>query len=551
MDARHDTHGREQAAQRNAALVERAQAGDERAFGELYDEWFARVHDTACRITGDRSIGAEVTQDVFLRAWRSLDTLRDPLVFGGWLLRITRNAALNRRRSEHRTSAVDDEGLAVIEAHAAGSGRVPGVRVEERVAAASDPVEAVADAEVVALVWEVVGALPARDAEVLDLGLRQGLSPAEIGEAVGLNRNAANQAVHRARQRFRMAMEARVLWRGREPECPQLARELRAAGVEHFGAAAVPVADAHARHCDRCGDRRRLRLEPAALFGATPLVMVPVLLKAKVAAALAADGVPMGGSRSPSGSGPEGGAGSGSSPGAHAGVPHAPLVSGGEESTARRSRRRVGAAVAAAAVLLVLALAVATLARNDGERTVAAGGTAAPTTSARAATTTSTTTSTTTLVPSTTSAAPAAAPPATSSPPVAAPPPATDPPAEPAAPAPTDPPPTTSTSTSTTTTTVPVDASLTIVPSTRARPWTIVAADAPRITWTVTGAASVQVRGPGVAASTASGSEILCIAPPPPTSTCNPPLGPHTYTLVARDAAGTVVAERTAVLTVT
>ena len=64
--------------------------------------------------TGDRSIGAEVAQDAFLRAWRALDTLRDPLVFGGWLLRIARNAALNRRRSEVRATAVDAEGMAMM-----------------------------------------------------------------------------------------------------------------------------------------------------------------------------------------------------------------------------------------------------------------------------------------------------------------------------------------------------------------------------------------------------------------------------------------------------
>ena len=315
MDEELDTSGDD-----TAALVRQAVAGDDAAFGRLYDEWFDRVFDAAAWVVRDRAAAADIAQDAFLRAWRSIGSLRDPELFGGWLLRIARNAALNHVRREARAGAVDSEGLEMIERAGSASPTAPaGFGVEERVGRAEDPATAVEDAELVGLVQESVEALDGRDAEVLHLGLRYGLTPAEIGEAVGLNRNAANQAVHRARRHLRTAIEARVLWHGGAPRCDRLAAVLNDAGVDRFDARAIDVVSTHAADCDICAEHRRLRLEPAALFGAVPLVSAPALLKSKVALALSDAGVPMTGSSS----GPPA-PGSGGTPGAHGDGQHPP-----------------------------------------------------------------------------------------------------------------------------------------------------------------------------------------------------------------------------------
>src|SRR5215204_5872292 len=87
---------------RDAALVAEALEGDETAFGRLYDAWYDRVWNVARRVVHDPEVAAEVTQDAFLSAWRNLGTLEDPDAFGGWLLRIARNASFNRHRKEAR-----------------------------------------------------------------------------------------------------------------------------------------------------------------------------------------------------------------------------------------------------------------------------------------------------------------------------------------------------------------------------------------------------------------------------------------------------------------
>ncbi len=349
----------------DAALVERARAGDADAFGLLYDRWFDRTHTLVRRILRDPDTAEEVCQEAFLSAWRGLGGLEDPGAFGGWLLRIARNGAYNRSGREGRSSPVDDQALAMIEQTGAdaGAGAPDGFDMASRLGRAADPAAAVADREVVALVHEAVAALGERDAEVLDLQLRYDLGPAEIGEVIGLNRNAANQLCHRVRGRFATAFRARMLWKGGRPSCDVLAAELTAAGVTRFGAEAVAVTDRHLRTCAACDERSRTLVQPAAFLGAIPLLPAPFALKARVADALATDGVPMGGSTTASAAlvtradvDPRPPTAPPSTGGSPSGPPAAVAAARPPASVARvagRSRRRLLIAAVVGAVVLV------------------------------------------------------------------------------------------------------------------------------------------------------------------------------------------------------
>lgn len=83
-------------------LVEAARAGDNRAFGQLFDLWFDRVHDLSRRIVRDPGTAGEVAQDAFLAAWTRLDSLEDPDAFGGWLLQ---SPGTSRSTGSKRTGA--------------------------------------------------------------------------------------------------------------------------------------------------------------------------------------------------------------------------------------------------------------------------------------------------------------------------------------------------------------------------------------------------------------------------------------------------------------
>jgi RNA polymerase sigma-70 factor (ECF subfamily) len=69
-------------------LVERAQRGDHDAFAALVPPLLARLDAAARLILRDHDLARDAVQDGFIRAWRSLPTLRDPGRFEPWLRRL-------------------------------------------------------------------------------------------------------------------------------------------------------------------------------------------------------------------------------------------------------------------------------------------------------------------------------------------------------------------------------------------------------------------------------------------------------------------------------
>ncbi len=77
------------------SLVLRAQGGDQLAFEVLYERYNDRICRYLSRMIGNDGIGCELTQEVFLKAWEALLSLRAPSRFASWLYRIATNRAYN------------------------------------------------------------------------------------------------------------------------------------------------------------------------------------------------------------------------------------------------------------------------------------------------------------------------------------------------------------------------------------------------------------------------------------------------------------------------
>ena len=89
---------------------------------EIVREHSPRVYRLAYRLTGDPHEAEDLTQDVFVRVFRSLDSYR-PGTFEGWLHRITTNLFLDkvRRRQRIRFDALTDELAARLPLRATGT----------------------------------------------------------------------------------------------------------------------------------------------------------------------------------------------------------------------------------------------------------------------------------------------------------------------------------------------------------------------------------------------------------------------------------------------
>lgn len=171
------------------SIARAAAAGDRDAFRALVDASAPTVYRVALRSVGDRADADDVVQETYVRAWRSLDTLRQPAAVVGWLCRIAGNVAADLHRSlgRRRTWSLD---------HSAEDGAA----LVERIASDDpDPEKRVTDAELARAALALVGELSDKHRMVLLLREVDGMSYAEIAEALELSVGTVESRLHRAR----------------------------------------------------------------------------------------------------------------------------------------------------------------------------------------------------------------------------------------------------------------------------------------------------------------------------------------------------------------
>jgi RNA polymerase sigma-70 factor (ECF subfamily) len=148
------------------------------AFGDLVRAHERRVASVLHRLLDDPRDVEEATQDVFVQAWRNLRRFRGDARLFTWLYRIAVNEALMRSR---RTRAAVQE-------------------LDARLPAPPDPEPGLRDLlvrELASLPFEYRAAVVLRDVE--------GLTNAEVAEALGVSVAAAKSRIHRGRMRIRDA----------------------------------------------------------------------------------------------------------------------------------------------------------------------------------------------------------------------------------------------------------------------------------------------------------------------------------------------------------
>ena len=155
-------------------------------------EHSARVYRLAYRLTGNTHDAEDLTQEVFVRVFRSLDTYT-PGTFEGWLHRITTNLFLDMARRRQR---IRFEGLAE-ETESRLGGREP------------TPAEAFDDRHLDGDIHAALKALAPEYRAAVILCDIEGLSYEEIAETLGVKLGTVRSRIHRGRAQLRQALEHR------------------------------------------------------------------------------------------------------------------------------------------------------------------------------------------------------------------------------------------------------------------------------------------------------------------------------------------------------
>lgn len=176
-----------------AALIERCTGGDEAACADLVGAHQRMVFSLAMHLLGDRDEALDVSQEVFLRVFRTLSSFRGQSALRTWIYRIVINQARNRQRwwrRRHRGSQVSlDEHLDQF-----GDLESKGEVLPDRLLASK---------ETAAKIWHALDRLPFDQRTALVLREIDGLRYEEIAFSLGVAIGTVKSRLTRARQTLR------------------------------------------------------------------------------------------------------------------------------------------------------------------------------------------------------------------------------------------------------------------------------------------------------------------------------------------------------------
>jgi RNA polymerase sigma-70 factor (ECF subfamily) len=175
-----------------AILVERAKAGSRRAFEELVRRYRARIFALCLHLTRNESDADDVTQEVFLGAYRALPKFAGRSEFFTWVYRMAVNRSLSARRARDRR----------------GEAPMDDTRVEKAIAvdAAGDPVRAAELRQTYSRLLAALDRLPADMRTTVVLVALQGLSQAEAAVVLGCPAGTIAWRMHAARKHLSKAL---------------------------------------------------------------------------------------------------------------------------------------------------------------------------------------------------------------------------------------------------------------------------------------------------------------------------------------------------------
>lgn len=179
------------------ALVQQCAAGDELACARLVNDHQRMVYQLALHLLGDQQEAMDVSQEVFLRVFRTLAQFRGQSSLRTWIYRIVLNQASNRQRWWRRRFRSFQVAL---EEHVVRHGD------PKEVSRAAQPDQVLVQHETAGRVHQALEGLPFDQRAAIVLREIDGLSYEEIAESLGVAVGTVKSRLARARMNLRLAL---------------------------------------------------------------------------------------------------------------------------------------------------------------------------------------------------------------------------------------------------------------------------------------------------------------------------------------------------------
>ncbi len=178
-------------------LIKRVKAGDINAFEELVCKYKEKAYRTAYQMTNRHADADDLSQEAFIRAYRSMSSFNEQASFSTYLYRIVINLSINHLKKEgrHRHLSLNEE-IIIDNPH-------PELSAGEK----DTPREALLIKELHQEISKAIASLPLKERTVTIFSLLQGLSHQEIAEIEGCAEGTVSWRLFRARKRLRKKLQ--------------------------------------------------------------------------------------------------------------------------------------------------------------------------------------------------------------------------------------------------------------------------------------------------------------------------------------------------------
>jgi RNA polymerase sigma-70 factor, ECF subfamily len=174
------------------AAIQAVLAGDKEAYGALVVRHSHSLFRVAYRITGNEADAEDVVQEAFLRGYRKLAGFEARANFGTWIYRIAVHCALDRVKRRR--------GNEVAQVGETNDPEQDQLQVADE---AAGPDRLLLSGEISSMQQDALHSLTPTERTAFVLRHMEDRTTVEIGEALGIEPNAAKQAVFRAVQKMR------------------------------------------------------------------------------------------------------------------------------------------------------------------------------------------------------------------------------------------------------------------------------------------------------------------------------------------------------------
>ena len=184
-----------------ADWVRRAQEGDVRAFEQLFQQYHRGIYNTIYQMTRNDADAADLTQEVFVRAYRALPRLQTPEAFTSWLYRIAVNLSRNwlRDRGRVRVESLEQPGEEGEEGN-----------TREIADPNSDPAVLAQTRDMQERVQKAIAGLSPDHRRVVTLHHLEGMPVEEIARIMGCSIGTVKSRLSRAREHLRRKLSGYV-----------------------------------------------------------------------------------------------------------------------------------------------------------------------------------------------------------------------------------------------------------------------------------------------------------------------------------------------------